>query len=83
AEAMATGIPVVATRTEGAQEVVEDEATGLLVPIGDVDQIAAALIRLLKDRELRMQLGARAAKVVQERFSLDRMVDEIERLYQG
>ena len=83
AEAMATGTPVVATRTEGAQEVVEDEATGLLVPIGDVDQIAAALIRLLKDRELRMQLGARAAKVVQERFSLDRMVDEIERLYQG
>jgi len=82
AEAMATGTPVVATRTEGAQEVVEDETSGLLVPIGDVDQIAAALIRLLKDQKLRMQLGKRAAMVVQERFSLDRMVTEIEKLYQ-
>ena len=82
AEAMATGTSVVATRTEGAQEVVEDEASGLLVPIGDVDQTAAALIRLLKNEALRMQLGERAAKVVQERFSLDRMVDAIEKLYQ-
>jgi len=82
AEAMATGTAVVSTRTEGAQEVVEDETSGLLVPIGDVDQIASAIVRLLKDQELRVQLGARAAKVVYERFSLDRMVDEIEKLYQ-
>src|SRR5262249_20765556 len=43
AEAMAAGTAVVATETEGAQEVVDDQKTGLLVPIGDVDQIAAAI----------------------------------------
>ncbi|HEY6804014.1 MAG TPA: glycosyltransferase family 4 protein [Pyrinomonadaceae bacterium] len=80
-EAMATSTAVVATRTEGAQEVVQDGATGLLVPIGDVDQIAAAIVRLLKDNEQRIALGREAAAVARERFSLKRMVDDIERVY--
>jgi glycosyltransferase involved in cell wall biosynthesis len=81
AEAMATSTAVVATRTEGAQEVVQDCETGLLVPIGDVAQIAAAIIRLLKDDEERIALGREAVDVARKLFSLERMVDDIERIY--
>jgi glycosyltransferase involved in cell wall biosynthesis len=80
-EAMAAGTPVVATRTEGAQEVVEDQKTGLLVPIGDVDRIAAAVTTLLGDVERRCTMGAHAHDVAKTKFSLDRMVNEIEKIY--
>jgi len=81
AEAMAAGTAVVATETEGAKEVVEDRKTGLLVPIGDVERIAEAVVSLLNDADKRGQLGMRAMKVAQERFSLTRMVDEIQDIY--
>ena len=80
-EAMATGTTVVATRTEGAQEVLENDRTGLLVPIGDVDQLAASIVRLLSDKEQRKSLGGQAAVTVRESFSLTRMVDAIEKIY--
>lgn len=81
AEAMAAGTPVVATRTEGAQEVVEDQKTGLLVPIGDVDRIAEAVASLLANAERRHTMGAHANEAANTRFSLNRMVDEIEKIY--
>jgi glycosyltransferase involved in cell wall biosynthesis len=80
-EAMAAGTPVVATRTEGAQEVVEDQKTGLIVPIGDVDRIADAVTTLLSDPERRRSMGAHAHDVAKTKFSLNRMVDEIEKIY--
>ena len=81
AEAMAAGTPVVATRTEGAQEVVEDQKTGLLVPIGDVERIAEAVNTLLGNSEKRRAMGAHAHEAANTRFSLKRMVDEIEEIY--
>lgn len=81
AEAMAAGTAVVATKTEGALEVVADQETGLLVPIGDVEQMAGAITTLLTHAEKRASIGKRAHEVVTERFSLSRMVDEIEQLY--
>lgn len=81
AEAMAAGTAVVATATEGAQEVVDDQETGLLVPIGDVARLADAIVVLLSDGERRRQIGARAHEVVNAKFSLERMVDQIERIY--
>lgn len=60
-EAMATGLPVVASNVGGIPEVVRDGETGLLVPPGDVDALAAALDRLVADDELRGRLG-RAAR---------------------
>jgi glycosyltransferase involved in cell wall biosynthesis len=80
-EAMASSVPVVATRTEGAQEVIEDAATGLLVPIGDIEEIALSIRALLTDETRRRKLGEQAAITVRERFSLARMVDEIEKIY--
>src|SRR6185503_7523455 len=76
AEAMAVGTPVVATQTEGAQELIEDQKTGVLVPIGDVERMAQAIVELLAHPEKRRAMGARAMEVVNEKFSLKRMVDQ-------
>ena len=81
AEAMAAGTAVVATATEGAREVIDDQETGLLVPIGDVTRIAESIALLLSDDERRRRISARAREVVRTKFSLQRMVDEIEQLY--
>ena len=80
-EAMAAGTAVVATATEGAQEIIEDQKTGLLVPIGDVDRIAVAVIKLLSDSSTRLNFASRAREAASQRFGLTRMVDEIERIY--
>ena len=81
AEAMAVGTAVVATATEGAQEVIEDQKTGVLAPIGDAARIAENVCALLGDPEKRKEMGARAKEAANTRFSLKRMVDEIERIY--
>ena len=81
AEAMAAGTAVVATATEGAREVIDDRETGLLVPIGDVTRIADSITLLLSDGERRRQIATRARDAVNARFSLKRMVDEIEQIY--
>jgi glycosyltransferase involved in cell wall biosynthesis len=80
-EAAACGVPVVATATEGAREIVNDGVTGSIVPIGDVRALASSVASLLRDEGLRLSLGARAREVARERFGLERMVDETERVY--
>ncbi len=82
AEAMAAGTAVVATATEGAREVVDDQETGILVPIGDVAKMTESILILLSDDERRRQIATRAREVVNAKFSLKRMVDQIERIYQ-
>jgi len=81
AEAMAASTAVVATATEGAREVIDDQKTGLLVPIGDVTRIAESISLLLSDDERRRQIATRAHEVVKTKFSLTRMVDQIEEIY--
>jgi len=81
AEAMAAGAAVVATETEGAKEVVVDQKTGFLVPIGSVERIAAAMGQLVSNEALRKQIGTGAREAVVEKFSLTRMVEETERIY--
>ena len=82
-EAMAAGTPVVATATEGAREVIEDQSTGLLVPIGDVERIAGSVINLLSDPERRRTIAAQSAKSAAKNFSLTRMVDEVLTAYRS
>ena len=81
AEAMAAGAAVVATATDGACEVVEDQNTGVIVPIADVPRISEAIAALLADDVRRKEIGRRGQHEVARRFSLRRMVDEIERIY--
>lgn len=81
AEAMAAGTAVVATKTDGAQEVLEDQKTGWLVSIGNIAELAVAVSSLIIQPQRRKQLAARAKESVAARFSLQRMVDEIEAIY--
>ncbi|HEY6188169.1 MAG TPA: glycosyltransferase family 4 protein [Pyrinomonadaceae bacterium] len=80
-EAMASGLGVVATETEGARETVEDGVTGLLVPIGDIEALAHAIARLLEDPPARERMGQRARQLARERFSLEHMVSATEQVY--
>lgn len=81
-EAMAMGKPVVATRVNGVSEVVEDGVTALLVPPRAPEMLAQAVISLLINRELGSRLGAAARQQAQQRFGLERMVQEVEALYE-
>jgi len=75
-EAMARGIPVLASRVGSLPELVVDGETGLLVPPADVDALAGALARLLSDASLRAQLGNAAGVRARDAFSLPRMIEE-------
>ena len=71
-EAMAFGLPVVATRVGGLPEVIEDGVTGLLVPPGDADALAQAMIRLLSDADLRRRMGQAGRERVLKEFTTER-----------
>jgi glycosyltransferase involved in cell wall biosynthesis len=67
-EAMVGGVPVVGTDVVGIRDVIRDGETGLLVPPGDADALAAALLRLLRDGALRASLAERARCYAEEHF---------------
>jgi len=75
-EAMASGLPVVATNVGGNPEVIEDGKTGFLVPQADSQSLAKAIIKLLKDGHLRKTMGKNARKKAEEKFSLQVSVDK-------
>ena len=80
-EAMATGLGCVATRIGGNSDLLEHGGTGLLVPPGDSEALADALLALLEDVGLRIRLGAAARAAVIERYGMDRVVREYMDLY--
>ncbi len=80
-EAMAAGRPVVATAVGGVADVVQDGETGWLVPPGDVDAMAAAMVRLAGDAAARARMGALGRERVRARYFYDRLVDDIQALY--
>lgn len=81
-EAMAAGLPVVATDVGGTREAVVEGETGFLLRPGDVEAIADRVGRLLADRGLARAMGARGRARVAERFSLSAMVAANEALYE-
>jgi glycosyltransferase involved in cell wall biosynthesis len=81
-EAMAAGLPVIATRVGGMPEVVTDGENGLLIPPRDAGALAEALERLLADPAWAQHLGAKARDHVREHFSLDRLGREINEIYE-
>jgi glycosyltransferase involved in cell wall biosynthesis len=68
-EAMACGLPVIATRVAGTPEIVIDHETGILVDSGDASNLAEALIELLGNTELAMRFGVNARKLVEKSHS--------------
>ena len=81
-EAMACGLPVIASKIGGVVDVVEDGKSGILFEPGDVSGLASAMVKLLNDNELRLKLGAEARKRIVDGFSIDRIADEYIRLYE-
>jgi glycosyltransferase involved in cell wall biosynthesis len=74
-EAAAMGVPVVATDIGGCRQVVDDGATGLLVPVGDPVALAAAIERLAMDPAERQRLGTAARRKAQDSFDQGRCID--------
>ena len=80
-EAMASGCPVVASRTGAIPESVLDKETGLLVPPGNAEATAVALMKLLEDDPLRKRMGQKGRDRVEKHFSLKQWVDKTIDLY--
>jgi L-malate glycosyltransferase len=80
-EAMAAGVPVIATESEGAREIIDGGHSGRLVPIGNVEALAKAIADLLGDANERERLAGKALIVVNSKFTLQRMVDRTELLF--
>lgn len=80
-EAMAMGVPCVATAVDGTPEAVEDGVDGFLVEAGNSDQMADRVVELLKNDEQRKAFGDAARKHIETHFSLERMVSEWEDLF--
>ena len=80
-EALATDIPVLATRVSAVPEVVIEGQTGLLVPPAQVEPLAQAMAELASDPALRARLGRASHVRVPREFGLDRMVDQTLNVY--
>ncbi len=80
--AMSYGLPSVAVAQGAVPEVIEDGQNGLLVSDPDPKALAAAVVRLLDDSSFSTGLGTAARQTIEQRFSLDRLVEKTIELYQ-
>lgn len=80
-EAMAVGLPVVATGVGGVRDFARDGENVLIVPVESADAVADRLLRLMADRELAARLADTAAQFVRDRFSLRSMAENTVRVY--
>ncbi|HET6348401.1 MAG TPA: glycosyltransferase family 4 protein [Candidatus Krumholzibacteria bacterium] len=80
-EAMAAGIPCIASRVSSIPEILEDGVTGILHAVGDSGAIADAVIDVLSDRERARAMGDAGARVAREKFTLTTMLDQVEKIF--
>jgi glycosyltransferase involved in cell wall biosynthesis len=81
-EALACGVPAVATSIGGAAEILEDGVTGLIVPPRDPARLAAAILALLEDPDRARAMGRRGSLEVASRFTPNRLADETMAVYE-
>lgn len=81
-EAMAARIPAIATAASSIPEIVAHERSGLLVPVKDAEALAAAMTRILSDRELARRMGEEGRRIVEQNFTIDVMIKKFEQVFQ-
>ena len=81
-EAQAAGLPAVVSDIGGNVAVVEDGRNGLVVPVGDADALAGALVRLYRDPELRRRMGREARARMEAEFAIGKVAERLEALYE-
>lgn len=82
-EAMATGCAIIATPTDGTQEVIDNEQNGLIVPFNSPDQVCAAILRLQADEKLRNRCQKNAVSLVAKQFNAQRVADVVVYIYKN
>ncbi len=80
-EALSVGLPVVASDVGGISSVIENGVNGVLVPRKNSKALTEAITRLLNDRDYAISLGKKGIDVILERFTLDKMIDSVEKFY--
>jgi sugar transferase (PEP-CTERM/EpsH1 system associated) len=80
-EAMASGLPVVATQVGGNAELIQNQRTGFLVPTRNPEMMANQLLRLISNRSLRLDMGMKARQRVEQNFNLSDMVQRYQKMY--
>ena len=80
-EAMAVGLPIIGTDLGGIPEVIEDGENGFLVSPGSSEKLAEALKKLVNDQALRTGMGRRGRQIYEEKFTMPKMIRQIETLY--
>jgi glycosyltransferase involved in cell wall biosynthesis len=82
-EAMASGLPVVATKVGGVAEIVKHGETGYVVAAGDEDSLFVAILKMAGDENVRMEYGSRAQAYVAANHSTDRLPSYLQELYRA
>jgi glycosyltransferase involved in cell wall biosynthesis len=80
-ESMSAGLPVVATAVGGSKEVIDNGTNGVLIPPGNPEELAAAVLGVLQDPRLAKKLACAAQDDMQRHFSFDRLLGELHHLY--
>jgi glycosyltransferase involved in cell wall biosynthesis len=80
-EAMATGLPVIATPVGGTPELITDGQNGFLTPVGDFRALADAIVDVLSDLERASNMGQRNLRTVRDEYTWERVVEHTEALY--
>jgi len=78
---MLADVPVIATETEGAKEIISEASLGLLVPLADPNALASAIVDLLADEPRRSLLSQLGRAHIADNFSIKKTVDKTEALY--
>ena len=80
-DALASRVPVVATNVGGIPEIVKDRVNGILVPPGNPDVLAEAIIYLVKNRDLARQMAEEGFRLIKEKFTIERMIEQTKKIY--
>jgi len=82
-EAMAKGIPVIATSVGGVRDIVDDGINGFIIRPGNVEMLTQKIESLMKDKKLRLKMGSSSYEKVSSKFSIDKTIDRMRILYQS